>query len=156
MNTVVIAGVGQFIDFETGEVTNMALLRLPNGKTVEAKVSEQEAQEMINAFVETGAMPGPAPQPWQQAQQAVEKAATETIGALMETERDTVVFGGDVPAPPGELVMPAPQASPPPKRRHRLVGKDDAGNPIVEYDGVRPEEVVGGGDGGDEDGVRQL
>ena len=155
MNTVVVAGVGQFIDFETGEVSNMALLRLPTGKTVEAKISEQEAQDMISAFVESGAMPAsPQPVPYQQTAQRVEAAAQETVGALMQHDQETHVFGGE------ELVMPAPQSpSPPPeaKRRHRLVGKDSAGNPIVEYldGGVPPAEVVGEGSG-DEDGVSQL
>ena len=130
--------LGQGINFETKAVSNYLLLRLPSGQKIRAGITEDEAQEVVHLFVHEGkAEPEPTEKP-----STVASMAEETF--TEEPEEDGT----------SSLVM---ESLPAIRRKHRLVGKDSAGNPLVEYDGgVDPLEVTGANGVKDEDGVSQL
>src|SRR5690606_40008515 len=65
-----IIGLGQQISFETGQVLNVLLLRLPSGAVIEATVGDEVAERLTSDWVASGgqmtgvsAAPTPTPTP---------------------------------------------------------------------------------------------
>lgn len=158
MNVSVVS-VGQVLNFETGKVDNQAVLRLPGGAEVKATVSDEAAAAFVAAFAQ------------QAGQEAVEQEVRATVRRIEAAEKpqfvervteegeEAYVFGNEPVEDAAPPVRPAPaDVAPSPKRKHRLIGKDSAGNPIVEFldDSVAPEEVTGTVGQKDEDGVASV
>jgi hypothetical protein len=141
---VTITGLGQNLDFESGQTIHHALLLLPNGVQIQTRLDQESAAAILRALIGPEEEPAPPPPP----------PAPSPFGPVKITEKGEVFeFGGDQPAaaPP----QPTPAVVP---RRSRVVGKDSAGNPQVEFlDGsVSASDVVGNNPLVDEDGVSQL
>jgi molybdopterin-binding protein len=148
-----VVSVGQVLNFETGKVDNQATLRLPDGTEVKATVSDEGANAFVAAFAKQ------SEGGWKVEEPKVE-TQTPFVEKLTEDGEEAYVFG-DAPggvsrASTTELEVKAPPPSQ--KRRHRLVGKDSAGNPLVEFldNAVPPEEVTGSVGAKDEDGVASV
>lgn len=153
--------LGQGMQFETNSVTNYIVLRLPTGQLIKAAVTDEEAQDIVQIFVGNKVEPAavrteePRPLPVQRPAPPPIEELPDLSGSFQTgrtPEGDTaMVFGAS------EVKAPATApATPTAKRRHRLVGKDSAGNPVVEYEGVNPNEITGSVGVKDEDGVAQL
>lgn len=153
-----ILTMGQNFDLQTGEQSNYLLFRLLDGTMHQAFVSDETATSVVALFVQQGGKPVPAasvPVPIQ-APSASPSAPVSPPGfssGYTDEGAEAHVFGGEAAGPPPVEAAPPAAVMP----RGRLVGKDDAGNPIVEYPGGVHVPLNGaGGIGLDEDGVAQA
>jgi len=144
---VIITSLGQHLDFESKVVINVLTMRLPNGDEAQLPISDEIAAQFVTAF--TGNPPAPAPPTPRQPQTAHEVFGTE------ETEEGAAF----VMNPEEEVHVAPPPPRKTPVRKSRLVGKDNAGNPIVEFVGKDVGDIsdaLGTIGDKDEDGVSQL
>lgn len=148
---VVVTGLGQHLDFESKEVVNVLTMRLPNGTDLQLQVNDEVAAQFVVAF--TGEAPAaPEPPPRRQPQ-----VAPEVFERTDSEEGEAYVMTPDI-----EIRMPPKDPKPqrtPKVRKSQLVGKDDAGNPIVRFIGddiADIKDVLGTVGVKDEDGVSQL
>lgn len=162
---VELVGIGNFVRLEDGASENRLFIRLPNGKDIESVISDAHLVDVVECFSgKQAAPPAPTPPPPPAPQTRME-AFTQSIAhsgnpsvfqeETLPSGEQALVFGG--PAEPNE--PPVQELAPVvelPRRRSRLIGKDDAGNPIVEVEGEDPAMVTGDTGDKDEDGVAQL
>lgn len=142
MIAATILTLSQDMNFASGEVLNVLSLRLANGKTVRALVSDGDAAEVVRLFVERGGSPKTAAAPMPSTPAAVGPADYEP------DVEGAVVFGGT----PSDLPL-APE--PPVRRKPVPVTSDEWGYPVLHNGGVDPRETVGSINP-DEDGVGQA
>ena len=142
---VLVTGLGQHLDFESKEAINVLTMKLPNGVTVQLPIDDEMAAQFIGAFT------GVAPE-------------VEDLPPLREPKTPHEVFHTEEHEEGAVFVMDSEPEAPPPKRtpvsrKSRLVGKDNAGNPVVEFLGNTVGDIADAlgtlGDK-DEDGVSQL
>ena len=142
---VVITSLGQHLDFESKVVLNILTMRLPNGDEAQLPISDEIAAQFVTAF--TGNPPMEVSSPLEA------PVAHEVFGTMETTEGSAFVMN------PEEEVHVAPPPRKAPTRKSRLVGKDNAGNPIVAFTGKDVGDITDAlgtlGDK-DEDGVSQL
>lgn len=159
---LVVKGVSQDLDFETGGMTNFVLLQLPGGKTFRAAVEDDVAQAIIGA-ASGGTLSAPeqsAPFDEQDLERLRVQAEQQSMRNMVGDDGETVMdFGGDVDEggyPVDE--QPEVRVSPEQVMRGRSVSSgllDDMGNLInVPGGGADPGEVVSEDD--DEDGTESL
>jgi hypothetical protein len=134
-----VVSLSQDMDLETGAMAHFLVLRLPNGKSVRALITDEGAHEIVQLFVQSGG-----------ASVSAETPIAFTEGEL-RPESEGFVFGGSMLAP-----EPAPPSPPPTPRAARIrhVPKDEMGYPIVPQPSMRA--AGGGGAASDEDGVDQV
>ncbi len=161
--TAVILGVSTFVRFPDGATENRLALLLPNGVEIETVVSDEGLAAVAGCF---GGQTEPVPH--HPTPPAVPEHTVETSSAMFEASivdgAPAFVFGErpyDAVEDVAELVETPPPAAQPslsmPARKTRVVGRDNAGNPLVEVmGGVSPSEVTGTTGEKDEDGVAQL
>jgi hypothetical protein len=150
---VELVGIGNFVRLEDGASENRLFIRLPNGKDIESVISDAHLADVVECF--SGRAPAPPPPP-QTRMEAFSQSLPGGNPAVFQEEtlpsgEKALVFGGQE-----ERVEDLPPIVEPPPRKSRLVGRDDAGNPVVEVDGEDPSMVTGDTGDKDEDGVAQL
>jgi hypothetical protein len=157
MLTVTVVAINQQLNFEAQEMANIVVLRLPDGKTINATVDDVAAQSIISAHMANGSDVRTAP-------------ASKAAGTMYEAgSPDPIshdgpsVFGGDVdagesPAYQDEDNEPVFTAtSPEQPQRAPKVSVDEKGYPILRTpDAVPVERVTGDSDNKDEDGVGSV
>jgi len=155
--SLLVKGVSQDLDFETGSMTNFVLLQLPSGKTFRAAVEDEIAQAVIGA-ASGGAAPEQSMQELFHEQQPPMDQELERLRAQAERQSmrtmvgdngETVMdFGGDADETGEYLAEEHPRAhlSPEQVMRGKTVSSgllDDMGNlTSVPGGGVDPGEVV--------------
>jgi hypothetical protein len=173
--TALILGISNFVSLPGGETENRLLLQLPNGKHIEAIISDESLvavagcfgapQEDLSGAPQKAVPHAPTPPvsggipDGAVAQAPVLEATGATPFDHMTTADGTPAYVFGQPPKPEEEPPPAPviPMPPPATRKTRLVGKDNAGNPIVEVAGaVNPSDITGTAGDKDEDGVAQL
>jgi hypothetical protein len=175
--TALILGVSNFVSLPAGETENRLLLQLPNGRHIEAIISDESLAAVAGCFgapqedLSGGPQEAIPPTPTPPVSRGIPDGAVarepvlETTGAVpfdhMTTADGTPAYVFGQPPKPEEEPEPEPAVRMPPPpmatRKTRLVGKDNAGNPIVEVVGaVNPTDITGTTGDKDEDGVAQL
>lgn len=143
-----LVAMSQSIDFETGGVSHCLTLETPDGATLVTTVDEGTAQRILALFA--GEKPVKKEEPT--FIPAAELSGFERI--VDGSDGEALVFGSP---PRGEGASTLVQEVVLPTRKAQLVGKDNAGNPIIRFkDGVDPADVTGGFGVKDEDGVGQI
>lgn len=120
-----LVSFGQEVSLEDGSTTNLITMRLPNGASLQAVVSEEGLRNIINAH--SGAAPERSPPP--------SPHPAPPVGS------GDFTFGGDYrPAQGAQPWTPDPVPGRP------TVTTDEAGNPVVhDLGGVDVEDVLEGG-----------
>lgn len=136
---VEVVKISQEFNMKTGTVSNLVVLRLPNGKEVAANLSEGACSTVIESFVSSTRSGPPLSRP----QQSPEHSdAPIVFGGEDSGQSDT--------SPP---TAPTDNISVPPIKR-KVIGKDSHGYPLFSgSDGEDPD--VSSGDR-DEDGFGSL
>ena len=147
---VEVAALNQQLDFESGEILNILIIKLGADRVISAQVREEDVKTLTKYFVEVKSgvsvpdeEPPAAGMTWE----------PEEAQAQQEEDPTTTVFGGQ-PTPPPQApqrtnVQPVPRA--------RTVAKDEAGYPIVRGGGgVDHSKVVATNPMADEDGVGSI
>lgn len=154
--SVELISLTQGLNLSTGEQSNYLSFRLPNGKICQALVSDEEAQTVVELFVQGGGVPRastslstPTPLP---KMPIVEPLPSGFSAGEDASGAPALVFGGSNGQVPS-LVPSVARAPGSPRRRPRLVGKDDAGNPILDYPDEPDNDVI---PTEDSDGVAQI
>ena len=166
---VKLVGISNFVRLEDGAQETRLVIELPNGKQISSFVSDEDLASVVEAFApgEQKTQPAPDPRTLEAAARMVQEARAKVAQhnpalfqeEMLPTGEMAVVFGG---VDPGEAEDPPVQELAPvvpitlPKRKSRLVGKDEAGNPVVEVEGEDPALITGTSGDKDEDGVAQL
>lgn len=168
--TALILGVSNFVSLPAGDTENRLLLELPNGRRIEATISDEDLVAVAGCFgAPQEGVVAPPPKavshpPTQSDSLGIPDGAelpqspSELFEEVQMADGPALVFGG-VAAP--DDFTPAPAApvvhQAPPPRKTRVVGKDNAGNPVIEVIGaVSPNDITGTVGEKDEDGVAQL
>lgn len=159
---VELVGIGNFVRLEDGASENRLFIALPNGKQIEAVISDEHLVSVVECFAPGQTqVPPPAPPPPQTKMEAFIRSTPGENPAVFQEEtlpsgEQAFVFGKPAEtneAPPVQELAPVVAL---PRRKSRLIGKDEAGNPIVEVEGESPSFVTGDTGDKDEDGVAQL
>ncbi len=148
---VELVGISNFVRLEDGASENRLIIKLPNGTMIDPPISDEHLATVVESF-------GAPPPPTEPSKAAIKDLSAYTgvdesvvLREKQDNGEEALVFG----APPTPQPVPAP-APPPPPRKSKVLGTDDAGNPIVQLDGEDPASVTGEGGIKDEDGVAQL
>ena len=130
MMPILIESMNQRMDFQTKEVSNTLVLRLPSGAFIEVNIEDDAVTKLLNEVAGGAEVP-------------------EEPAAVMRMNHEGVSSFGGNPTPPQE---------PPLVTRAPVVRRDAGGNPILAGDGFRsPEAILGTDDvDRDEDGVSQA
>lgn len=144
--TVELVGIGNFVRLEDGVSENRLFIKLPNGKELEAIISDEHLTNVVECFQSPPAPESPM--------EAFIKSAGAGHNPAVFVEEElpsgetALVFGGEpVPTTVAHFTP----------RKSRLVGVDAAGNPIVHVEGSETlADITGTAGDKDEDGVAQL
>lgn len=163
--TALILGVSNFVSFPAGETENRLLLQLPNGQHIEAVISDEGLEAVARCFgapqEPVAHAPTSAPDKTNRLDSSPRVETSSTVFEETTVDGAPAFVFGERPYEPEPAPAPPPPApvvhQAPPPRKGRLVGKDSAGNPIIETPGAATTAEITGTTGDrDEDGVAQL
>lgn len=168
--TALILGVSNFVSFPAGETENRLLLQLPNGMQIEAIISDDGLASVVACFgaQTTSILHSPTPSDSSRmpdgAEPFVAPSEDASFDRIVTADGTSAYVFGQRPHAITEDTAAVVEAPPPSpvlltstSRKTRMVGKDNAGNPIVEVIGaISPADVTGTTGDKDEDGVSQL